>query len=44
MLTRDTRTSDWTQGTAAHSCRVRLAKFEGQAPPVRAHAPPDFTG
>ncbi|MEL6914216.1 MAG: molybdopterin-dependent oxidoreductase [Pseudomonadota bacterium] len=44
VLTRDTGTSDWTQATAAHSCRVRLVKVEGQAPPVRAHEPPDFTG
>ncbi|MEL6196516.1 MAG: molybdopterin-dependent oxidoreductase [Pseudomonadota bacterium] len=42
VLTHDLRTSSLTQGPAAHSAMVDLAKFEGPLPPVDAHRPPPF--
>ncbi|MEM8591186.1 MAG: molybdopterin dinucleotide binding domain-containing protein, partial [Pseudomonadota bacterium] len=40
VLTHDLRTSEWSQGPAAHSTRVTLARFVGAAPAVQAHDPP----
>ncbi|MEM1077249.1 MAG: molybdopterin-dependent oxidoreductase [Pseudomonadota bacterium] len=42
VLTHDQRTSQLSQGPAAHSAMVELARFEGDPPPVEAHAPPPF--
>ncbi|MGB1011958.1 MAG: molybdopterin-dependent oxidoreductase [Thiolinea sp.] len=40
VLTHDYRTSRLSQGPAAHSALVRLEKFEGELPEVRAFMPP----
>lgn len=40
-VTRDVGTSRLGQGPTAHSCLVRLEKYEGEAPPVRAFEPPE---
>ncbi|MGV8985823.1 MAG: hypothetical protein ACOH2H_06005 [Cypionkella sp.] len=42
VLTHDGRTSRLSQGSAAHSALVRLVRFDGTAPPVRAFDPPNF--
>jgi len=39
-LTPDRGTSSLGQGPAAHSCLVRIEKFEGKPPEVTAHKPP----
>ena len=40
VLTHDTRTSRLSQGPAAHSAFVEIARFTGPAPDMRAHEPP----
>ncbi|WP_424970694.1 molybdopterin-dependent oxidoreductase [Dinoroseobacter sp. S76] len=42
VLTHDQRTSQLSQGPAAHSAMVELARFHGDPPPVEAHDPPPF--
>lgn len=42
VLTHDLRTSPLSQGPAAHSAMVEIARFDGDPPPVRAHEPPPF--
>ena len=42
VLTHDLRTSALSQGPAAQSAFVEIARFEGEPPPVRAFDPPDF--
>jgi biotin/methionine sulfoxide reductase len=39
-VTQDVGTSRLGQGCAAQSCLVDVARWEGDAPPVRAFAPP----
>mgnify|MGYP001248712719 CR=1 FL=1 len=40
VLTHDIRTSRLSQGPASHSALVRIAKFEGALPPIKAYEPP----
>ena len=40
VLTADIGTSRLGQGPSAQSCLVQIEKWEGDLPPVRAHAPP----
>lgn len=42
VLTRDLRTSRLSQGPAAHSAFVEIARFDGNLPPVGVHEPPAF--
>lgn len=42
VLTHDLRTSALSQGPAAHSARVELARFDAKPPKVMAHEPPEF--
>ncbi len=41
-LTRDKGTSELGQGPTAHTCLVKIERFEGEAPAVRAFDPPDI--
>ncbi|MBW4710013.1 molybdopterin-dependent oxidoreductase [Roseobacter sp. YSTF-M11] len=43
VLTHDLRTSSLSQGPAAHSATVQVARFEGVVPDVLAHDPPRFS-
>ncbi|MEM1288160.1 MAG: molybdopterin-dependent oxidoreductase [Pseudomonadota bacterium] len=42
VLTHDMRTSGLSQGPAAHSAMVDLARFDGPLPEIEAHKPPPF--
>ncbi|MEM6478592.1 MAG: molybdopterin-dependent oxidoreductase [Pseudomonadota bacterium] len=42
VLTHDERSSDWSQGPAAHSVRVMIARFDETPPEIAAHEPPRF--
>jgi biotin/methionine sulfoxide reductase len=42
VLTRDKGTSSLGQGPTAHTCLVKVERFPGTPPPVRAYAPPDI--
>jgi biotin/methionine sulfoxide reductase len=42
VLTRDVGASRLSQGCAAQSCLVQVARFEAEPPPVRAFDPPRF--
>ncbi len=42
VLTHDHRTSEFGQGPSAHSAQIEIRKFDGVAPPVLAHEPPEF--
>ena len=42
VLTHDLRTSEFSQGSAAHSAQVDIRKFCGPLPPVQAHNQPPF--
>ncbi|MEM6986588.1 MAG: molybdopterin-dependent oxidoreductase [Pseudomonadota bacterium] len=41
-LTRDRGTSELGQGPSAHTCLVRLERFDGELPAVRAFEPPEI--
>jgi biotin/methionine sulfoxide reductase len=41
VLTQDIGTSRLGQGSAAQSCLVDIARWEGELPPVTVHAPPE---
>lgn len=41
-LTRDKGTSELGQGPTAHTCLIKIERFEGEAPAVRAFDPPDI--
>ena len=40
VLTADVGTSRLGQGPSAQSCLVQIERWDGELPPVRAHAPP----
>lgn len=42
VLTADRATSALAQGPSAQSCLVRIERFEGPCPPIRAFDPPEF--
>ena len=44
VLTHDLRTSQLSQGSAAHSAMVDIRRFDGPVPPITAHDPPAFVG
>jgi biotin/methionine sulfoxide reductase len=41
VLTQDVGTSRLGQGSAAQSCLVEIARWEGELTPIRVHAPPE---
>ncbi len=41
-LTHDRKTSDLGQGPTAHTCLVRIERFEGVPPRIAAHDPPEI--
>jgi biotin/methionine sulfoxide reductase len=41
-LTLDIGASKLSQGCIAQTCLVEIERFDGPAPPVTAHRPPDF--
>ncbi|MEO1538101.1 MAG: molybdopterin-dependent oxidoreductase [Pseudomonadota bacterium] len=41
-VTRDTGTSELGQGPTAHTCIIRMERYEGKPPPVRAFVPPEI--
>ncbi|MEX0282645.1 MAG: molybdopterin dinucleotide binding domain-containing protein, partial [Arenibacterium sp.] len=41
-LTRDKGTSELGQGPTAHTCLVKIERFDGVAPPVQAFDPPEI--
>ena len=42
VLTRDVGSSRLGQGTTAHSCLVEVERYDGEAPVVKAHKPPEI--
>ncbi|MEM9972129.1 MAG: hypothetical protein AAF762_13680, partial [Pseudomonadota bacterium] len=42
VLTHDLRTSEFSQGPAAHSVRVEIRAFRDTLPGIEAHSPPVF--
>jgi biotin/methionine sulfoxide reductase len=44
VLTRDAGTSSLAQGPTAQTCLVEVERFDGDAPRVRSHEPPELIG